>query len=250
MRGQELRSVIFFTFIILLILPQSSKGEWQFSDFFKEWGAPFTEKKVTPYLFTGASITTLLVGFRDQIVEPFQKNISDKKPLGDNLAKFGYTMGNMVPNALYMGFMYGHYKFTKNRKSFDRALLMLKSSSYSGLTTHVLKQIVDQRRPNKGKSTSSFPSGHATCAFSFASIIGMEHEWYWGVGAYTMAAIVAISRMNDNAHYLHDVVFGSTIGLTYGLALYYQSQNKIPPSSVFYPIKIENGLGLGYAMDF
>ena len=95
MRGRKLSSVIFFTFTILLLIPQSSKAKWQFSDFFKEWGAPFTEKKVTPYLFTGASITTLLVGFRDQIVEPFQKNISDKKPLGDNLAKFGYTMTNI-----------------------------------------------------------------------------------------------------------------------------------------------------------
>ena len=71
-----------------------------------------------------------------------------------------------------------------------------------------------------------------------------------GCRAYTMATIVAISRMNDNAHYLHDVVFGSTIGLTYGLSLYYQSQNKVPPSSVFYPINTESGLGLGYAMDF
>ena len=78
----------------------------------------------------------------------------------------------------------------------------------------------------------------------------MEHEWYWGVGAYTMATIVAVSRMNDNAHYLHDVVFGSTIGLTYGLALYYQSQNIIPPSSVVFPIKTPGGIGLGYAMDF
>ena len=236
--------------IINVLFSLSLRAEWTFDDFFKEWGSPLTEKKVTPYLFTGASLTTILIGFREQIVDPFAKEMAKRKPLGDYLAKFGYTMGNMVPNALYMLTMYGDYKINKNRKSLNRAILMLKSSSYSGLTTHVLKQLINQKRPNKGRSTSSFPSGHATCAFSFASVIGMEHEWYWGVGAYTMATIVAISRMNDNAHYLHDVMFGSTIGLTYGLALFYRSQNVIPPSAMIFPIKNGRKLGLGFATSF
>ncbi len=237
-------------FNLFFLLPFSIKAEWSFDQFFTEWGSPLTEKKVAPFLFTGASLTSLLIGLRDQVVEPFQKKISENKPLGDYLAKFGYTMGNMAPNALYMLFMYGHYKISNSLKSLDRAVLMLKSSAYSGLTTHMIKQLVNQKRPNKGASTSSFPSGHATCAFSFASIIGMEHEWYWGLSAYTMATIVALSRMNDNAHYLHDVLFGSTIGLTYGMALFYQSQNIIPPSAIIFPIKDKRGFGLGYTTNF
>ena len=102
MRLNKRYSLTFLVISLILIFPQSSKSEWKFSDFFTEWASPLTEKKVTPYLFTGATLTTLLVGFRNQIVEPFQENISEKKPLGDYLANFGYTMGNMVPNALYM----------------------------------------------------------------------------------------------------------------------------------------------------
>ena len=83
--------------LISLFFSISLKAEWTFDDFFKEWSSPLTEKKVTPYLFTGASLTTILVGLRDQIVEPFAKEMAERKPLGDYLAKFGYTMGNMVP---------------------------------------------------------------------------------------------------------------------------------------------------------
>ena len=69
-------------------------------------------------------------------------------------------------------------------------------------------------------------------------------------GTDTYPILEAISRMNDNAHYLHDVMFGSTIGLTYGLALFYRSQNVIPPSAMIFPIKNGRRLGLGFATNF
>ena len=88
-----LKTLIFHLFFLL---PFSIKAEWSFDQFFTEWGSPLTEKKVAPFLFTGASLTSLFIGLRNEVVEPFQKEISENKPLGDYLAKFGYTMGNMV----------------------------------------------------------------------------------------------------------------------------------------------------------
>ncbi len=69
----------------------------------------------------------------------------------------------------------------------------------------------------------SFPSGHTTTAFAFASVVAMEHEWYLGAGAYALASFVAYSRMNDNEHYLHDVAMGATLGTVFGVALYHQA---------------------------
>ena len=97
---------------------------------------------------------------------------------------------------------------------------MLKASAFAGGTTTVLKRVFNERRPDKGDRLS-FPSGHSTTAFAFASVVAMEHEWYYGVSAYSLASLVAMSRINDNVHYLHDVVFGATIGITYGVSLYY-----------------------------
>ena len=37
-----------------------------------------------------------------------------------------------------------------------------------------------------------------------------------------LAGTVALSRMNDNKHYLHDVVAGATIGTAYGLGIYFR----------------------------
>ena len=32
--------------------------------------------------------------------------------------------------------------------------------------------------------------------------------------------------MNDNQHYLHDVLAGATIGISYGMGIYYRNQEK------------------------
>jgi hypothetical protein len=37
--------------------------------------------------------------------------------------------------------------------------------------------------------------------------------------AYSLAGFVAYSRMNDNQHWLHDVLAGATIGTSYGVGI-------------------------------
>ena len=95
---------------------------------------------------------------------------------------------------------------------------MAQATFYAGLTTMILKRTFNQRRPNS-ENKHSFPSGHTTTAFAFASVVAVEHEWYYGVGAYSLASIVALSRIHDNAHYIHDVVMGATIGSAFGIAM-------------------------------
>ena len=46
------------------------------------------------------------------------------------------------------------------------------------------------------------------------------------MGALSLAALTAFSRMNDNQHYIHDVVAGATIGTVFGLGTAYTIQKR------------------------
>ena len=75
----------------------------------------------------------------------------------------------------------------------------------------------------KGSSFQSFPSGHTTSAFAFATTISSElARWQpgtrWTVGPvmYTGAALVGASRMYNNKHWATDVLAGAAIGTFVG----------------------------------
>ena len=65
--------------------------------------------------------------------------------------------------------------------------------------------------------TSSFPSGHATAAFTAASILARtgRGDIVW----YLLAGVVAGSRVYVKMHHASDVVVGAAIGLAFGAAM-------------------------------
>ena len=69
------------------------------------------------------------------------------------------------------------------------------------------------KSPFKG---SSFPSGHATGAFSVATVVAMRyhrHRWVpWAV--YGFATAVGLSRVSTLAHFPSDVFLGAALGYT------------------------------------
>jgi hypothetical protein len=210
--------------------------------------SPFTTDALT-VLEVGSGLTLLTFLLKKGTL---QSDIAAKKPLGKT-AKIGYTLGQMVPNIAYALIMGGDYFFTKNEKSLERSTLILKSTLYSDALTEILKRGVGEKRPN-GNGKLAFPSGHATCAFAFSSVIMMEHSLAWGIAANTMAAFVGFSRMNDNAHYLHDVIAGATIGTMYGMGLYYAQKNRTVQknlnTSVFILLPTTNGLAGNLSLSF
>ena len=69
-------------------------------------------------------------------------------------------------------------------------------------------------RPEQGHlgQYTSFPSGHATNAFATATAIAEHYDGVVPFAAYTLAAAVAYSRVNDRVHWPSDVVAGALIG--------------------------------------
>lgn len=85
-----------------------------------------------------------------------------------------------------------------------------------------LKAIFRRRRPfhkvvevvviGTTPSNWSFPSGHAATAFAGAHLLAREvPSWRWVF--YSIAAVVAGSRVYLGVHYPSDVVIGSTVGV-------------------------------------
>jgi membrane-associated phospholipid phosphatase len=85
----------------------------------------------------------------------------------------------------------------------------------NGAFTTVLKLGVGRERPN-GEDDKSFPSGHTSNAFAVAAVAERHYGWKVGVPAYTVAALVGVSRLQRNKHYLSDVVAGATLGYVVG----------------------------------
>lgn len=94
------------------------------------------------------------------------------------------------------------------------------------LLTPALKRAFGRSRPFLDQGTyhfdpghgsadahESFPSGHATNSFAFATAVAGHFDgWVVPTIVYTIAAGVSFSRVNDNVHFPSDVVAGALIG--------------------------------------
>jgi len=93
----------------------------------------------------------------------------------------------------------------------------------AGIITPLLKRGFGRARPAQGEGArsfhpfnahfASFPSGHATNAFAAATAIAAHYDgWVVPAIAYSIATGVAVSRINDRAHFASDLVAGALIG--------------------------------------
>ena len=94
----------------------------------------------------------------------------------------------------------------------------------AAFVSSVLKGVVGRQRPTASNDAYSFkpfssqdswPSGHTTVAFALAASVADElHSTPVTVALYSSAALTGWSRMNDNKHWLSDVVMGALVGVT------------------------------------
>lgn len=240
---------IFIIFILIFILFNSKtsvRAETRDYHFLKESKEDIVAPITTDaryILIGGAAVTTTLLLFKHSFVESTQREFNENHPL-KNWSHVGNLIGVMLPNLAYIGFMELEYYSLNYQKARTRSVIMAKATLYSELTTTVLKSIVREKRPD-GSDNYSFPSGHSTAAFSFASVVAMEHQWFYGLGAFIMATFTGLSRMNDNRHFLHDVVAGATIGASYGVSMSIKEHQRLNDSNLGFhllPTKEMDGL--------
>jgi membrane-associated phospholipid phosphatase len=151
--------------------------------------------------------------------------LKNKSGVLDDLTKvvepFGTEYGWAVVGAYgIVGFV---FKDTDSQNiAFDAAMAGL----LSGGITDGLKVIVGRARPYQEQGAASFdpfggdksfPSGHATTAFAIGSVIAAHSDQAWvKISAYSIASLVAFSRVYHDAHWSSDVAAGALIGTVVG----------------------------------
>ncbi len=175
-------------------------------------------------------VTAGLYTFDARIQNWSQKNRNERGNSSDDVAvifKNFWDEAYLFPGlaALYV---YGHIADSERARA--TTMLSLQSWFYSSVVTEGLKLTVHRHRPNTGdaydrfdgpgasSSNLSFPSGHASTAFSIATVIANEYDDIGAVPpiAYTAATLAALSRVNDNEHWASDVFFSSACGYFIG----------------------------------
>lgn len=134
------------------------------------------------------------------------------------------------------------------------------ASVISALVTSTIKGVVGRARPYTGlgphhfaplQGDYSFPSGHATGAFAFASVIATHYDSVWvDVGAYGIAGLVGYARIEQNAHWTSDVVAGALIGGLIGHHLVEFNRRLRAEHSAFAPTLSTDGQRLLLAWQF
>lgn len=234
-----------FICLLLILLSTSNLSANECGSWFSNFTSPVcTDAK---YIFwTG---TALAVGIR-LAKKPYGDEVQRQAVQKNHLRSWGEVGGTIGYGYLNAAYFLGQLTFGGN-KGGARAEHMLEASFYTLGVTYGLKKSIHETRPGYPDDPDSFPSGHSSFAFAFASVVTAQHGWLWGGGAHLLASYIAFSRINDNWHYLHDVVAGMTIGMSYGWGIYFNHKKHGKPYWLSVsPTNDLSGLQLAYSLSF
>jgi membrane-associated phospholipid phosphatase len=136
--------------------------------------------------------------------------------------------------------LWGAGRIANNKNLATDGEAALEAAAVSGVVTYLLKGTFGRARPYvdstraddfkfgrgffDGSDYQSFPSGHTTSAFAFATAItarlverrSSSVDWAAPV-LYSVASLTAIARVYDHKHWASDVLMGAAIGTVGGL---------------------------------
>jgi membrane-associated phospholipid phosphatase len=139
---------------------------------------------------------------------------SSVKPGQLNWSSSLETAGGPIYSTVFVVGMFAGGRFAHGRfraATYD----MLEASLVNLGYTEALKVAVGRERPNQ-QDNKSFPSGHTSNAFALAAVAERHYGWKLGVPAYLLAGLVGASRLNEDKHWLSDVMAGATLGYVVG----------------------------------
>ncbi len=170
-------------------------------------------------LFVGgldANADSILSRWDQQLFDRFYDAPPHNEPIWTGMeltTEFGHYRSVMGMSILLMA--YGN----EDRQNTGRLL----SSAYisTGILTYGIKQLVGRKRPlDDMLGNPSMPSGHASIAFSAATILGYRYP-RWRIPLYIGAGLVGFSRVYLGRHYTSDVLVGAVIGTTMGVLVWH-----------------------------
>ena len=137
-------------------------------------------------------------------------------------------LGEAVVVASVLGITYLSARRTHDDQLAEASSLAAESFLNAGIWVEVLKAATARVRPDNpdanrffqygASDNASFPSGHAMCAFSVASVFaGVYKDKKWVPWlSYGLATMIGASRLVVGRHYPGDVVVGAVLGASIG----------------------------------
>jgi hypothetical protein len=201
----------------------------------------FSRDNLMPFVL-GAAATGVSTAFDDDVKDYFAPT-RRAKWLGDAVDVEGQPYV-IVPlaTALYVTGRLSPSHKRYQAATYDIAQATIVEAVYS--TT--LKYATHRLRPN-GSNYLSFPSGHTSNAFSWATVAMHYYGPKLGVPAYLLAGVVGYGRLEKNVHYLSDVVAGATLGILVGRTVVRKDSDPLPRATqvTLSPSRDSYGTGMG-----
>lgn len=200
--------------------------------------------KADQWVTAGASVT--LTGIILGMDEPLSQPVFDwDNKSGNHFGKTGAIAGGVLGQLGISGGAYGAGLLTHNRSLQNFALDNLQAQVFTGGLTFITKELFHRSRPynaqgayqwkgpfkGSGDAYQSFFSGHSSLAFSTATMIFLhsKRRWWVGLASYGAASAIAASRIQQQKHWLSDVVMGAIVGSAVSAYVYrLQEQRRHP----------------------
>lgn len=144
--------------------------------------------------------------------------------------------GNGLYSIPALGGIYLYGNSNNDKQSKDAAIHGFETFLFTAFATSIFKLSFHRHRPcetdppNSGiwdgpsfnRKFVSFPSGHTSSIFSIATLLASEYKGKPSVAAisYSIAGLVAISRIYDNKHWFTDILAGAALGFACGKFIY------------------------------
>lgn len=195
------------------------------------WTAPFHWRRSDAKWIAPLGLSTLALVASDRSTS------SELVEHGDNLTRLRFSkdisrFGSLYSTAGVAGALYLTGRMKHNDRLRETGLLGAEALIDSTIVSSTLKFASQRQRPFADHSSGeffdgggSFPSGHATSAWSLATVIAEEygrHRPLVQLGAYGLATAVSISRYTGRNHFLSDVLVGSALGYGVGRYVYHK----------------------------
>lgn len=146
----------------------------------------------------------------------------------DQVFEAGNTMGNTLVPAAGSVLAYTTGKLTHSDRATVFASDLFRAHLINAMATLSLKGIINRDRPDGTRW--GFPSGHTSTAFTSAAVIQTHFGNWWGASAYLAASYVGLSRLQENRHYLSDVIAGALLGTYIGKRVAHRPDHASPVS--------------------
>lgn len=166
----------------------------------------FSAHNLVP-LLAGAAAAGLSTRLDGELAQPDGKQ--------SVFGKFFDTFGNPILVGIASVAALGAGRLARVQPFRDASYDLFVATTVNYLYTGALKLATNRTRPD-GSDRVSFPSGHTSAMFAWATVLERHYGMPVGVPVYFVASLVGASRIEGGSHFLSDVVAGAAIGFIVG----------------------------------